>query len=61
MTSNAGASPHVQVPASIPNYDVSDEGNLGAWESIDPRSGVCAPGTFNVVKDWPSDGEWVQA
>lgn len=60
MANGNGASPHVQVPASVPNYDVSDEGNLGAWVSIDSRSGVCEPGTFNVVKDWPSE-EWMQA
>ena len=62
MTNNAGVSPHVNVPSSVPNYDVSNEGNLGAFESIDPRSGVCEPGTFNVTKDWPSgEGGWVQA
>jgi len=60
MANSNGASEHVQVPASQPNYDVSDEGALGGWESIDSRSGVCEPGTFNVVKDWPSEG-WVQA
>jgi hypothetical protein len=61
MASNAGASPHVQVPAAQPNYDVTDEGALGMWETIDSRSGVCDPGTFNVSHDWPSTGGWVQA
>ena len=60
MANNSGGAPHVQVPSTQPNYDVSSEAPLGNWESIDSRSGICEPGTFNVVKDWPSE-VWVQA
>ena len=60
MANADGASAHVQVPANIVNYDATSEGPLGKWDSVDPRSGVCAPGSWDNPTEFPSDGVWKQ-
>lgn len=60
MATNSGASPHVRVPAEVPNYDATSEAPLGKFDSVDPRSGPCADGTFEVSGDFPSTGAWKQ-
>lgn len=60
MASGNSASPHVNVPASQPNYDATSEAPLGKWESVDPRSGTCPEGSFEVSGDFPSTGMWKQ-
>ena len=60
MANDTGVSAHIQVPASIPNYDATSDAPLGVWESVDPRSGPCAGGTFEVSGDFPSTGDWKQ-
>lgn len=61
MANKSGASPHVQVPADQPNYDATTEAPLGAWVSMDPKSGMCEPGNWNnITSDWPDTGGWKQ-